>query len=438
MKLDCKVNVVTFLNHLAAYAPQMRKKEEIQIDFTWLSMWIGNELATEFLSTLNEIRLELVPKHATDMYLINAFWDELICPVTGNPKIYLKSPRVLSDLIDQFSHRWKQPLSEYEVIYSVDYLAIGQEPIILDQVEFFAPTDETLTERAIPKSEIANWSKKGRTITLAITKVEAASRDIAFEAGREQLERAINLLRVSALYGLSGRIATDELLQFKVSGHYIVRPLTDGESPWWMWGMHRPFGPLVDEMGDAIRRGIDRMSLQVLSDCPEDIRNRILQSIYWISRCAIHESDDHKIVDLCTALEILLLPEEKFVRNKGTVIAVRYKLLHRGFGLNPSAVKWMYDRRNDVVHGSPLPVVGPRDTWNLRSVCYTTVDLIIRASARQPNVMTLEDLIATVESEDELDTFVWQVEIGMNMGSFKDQLAKEARNRLKKLRSVGR
>ena len=438
MKLDCRAKVVDFLNHLAKAAPKKVKKEAIQFDFTPLSFWLGIDLANEFLSTLNEIRLELVPKHANDMYLINAFWDELVSEVIANPEIYVNNRQSLGGLVERFSDRWKRPLSKFEVIYAVDHLAVGQEPITLLDVEFFVPTDETMVERHIPKSEIEGWNDEEGTLTLAVARVEAASRDIAFQAGRERLERAINLLRVSVLCGLSGRIATDELLQFKVSGHYIVRPITDGESPWWMWGMHRPFGPLVDEMGDGIRRGIDRMSLQVLSDCPEDIRNRILQSIYWISRSATHESDDHKIVDLCTALEILLLPEETFVRNKGTVIALRYNLLLRGIGLTPSAVKWMYDRRNDVVHGSPLPVVGPRDIRDLRSVCYSTVDQIIRVSACQPNVMTLEGLIATVETEEKLDTFVWKVEIGMDMGSFKDQLVKEARNRLKRLRSDGR
>ena len=61
MTLDCRANVVAFLNHLATSAPQTVKNEEIQFDFTRLSIWLGKDLATEFLSTLNEIRLELVP-----------------------------------------------------------------------------------------------------------------------------------------------------------------------------------------------------------------------------------------------------------------------------------------------------------------------------------------------------------------------------------------
>ena len=71
-----------------------------------------------------------------------------------------------------------------------------------------------------------------------------------------------------------------------------------------------------------------------------------------ISHSLSHESDDHRLVDLCTALEILLIPEGRREPSKGTVIALRYKLL--GGHLNASAIKWLYDRRNDVIHGGPV------------------------------------------------------------------------------------
>ena len=79
---------------------------------------------------------------------------------------------------------------------------------------------------------------------------------------------------------------------------------------------------------------------------------------------------------------------------------MRYNLL--GGDLNPPAVKWMYDRRNDVIHDSRLPLVGPQDTWHLRLVCYAVVQAIVRTSADLPDKLTLEDVIGTVETEDRL------------------------------------
>ena len=437
MKLDCRVSLVAFLNHLAESAPRMLEKEEPEFDFTPLSFWLGKDLAAELLSALNNIRLELVPKYAEDIYLVNAFWNELVCEVAANPQVYRERPEVMDDLIDQFGDIWKKPLSEFEVIYSINYLAVGQEPIILLGVEFFAPTDEALAERAIPKAEVDRWGKGKGTLTLAVATVEATTTEIAFEAGREQVVDAISLIKVSALQGLAGKTLDDELLQWRLSGYYLVRPVTaEKPSEWTLRGFHRQFSPLVTELGNYIQQGIEWLNLELLNDLPEDIRIRILRSIYWIAHSATHEADDHKFVDLFTALEILLLPDEGIVRNKGAVIALRYNLL--GGYLNPSAMKRMYNRRNDVIHGNPLPVVGPQDTWRLRLECYTTVRLIVRASSSQPEVSTLRGLMTTLETEERLTTFIERAEKGIYEGSLLPDLVKEARNKLKKLKRVAK
>ena len=431
MELSSKTSVVKFLNHLAEAAPTMLKRGEPQFEFTRLSFWLGSSLAAELLSVLNEIRQELVPQHTEDRDVVNAVWDELVCEVVANPKMYLEGTTGLDDVVNKFGECWKKPLSEFEVTYWIDYLDVGQEPITLWGVEFFAPTDEALAQRDIPKDYVTSWSEDG-TLTLAVVRVEAASSAIASEAGRDQLDNAVTLLKASALRGLAGRTLTDELLQWNLSGCYRVRPIAAGktsEPP--LLGYHRQFGPLVTELGDCIRQGIEGLRLDLLSDLPENIRERILRSMYWIAHSATHGADDHKFVDLCTALEILLLPEERLVRDKGNVIALRYNLL--GGTLNPSAVKWMYDRRNDVVHGSPLPVVGPQDTWHLRSVCYTTVDLIIGASDQKPDLLTLQALMSSVETEENLTTFLERAKMGMYEGQFLTRLVEAAQGKLKQL-----
>ena len=87
------------------------------------------------------------------MDILNAFWDDFACQMAASPQVYLERTEALGDLIDQFGDRWKKPFSTFEVIYSVEYLAVGQDPITLLGVEFFAPTDEALEERSIPKPE---------------------------------------------------------------------------------------------------------------------------------------------------------------------------------------------------------------------------------------------------------------------------------------------
>ena len=431
MELSSKARVVKFLNHLAEAAPTMLKRGEPEFDFTVLSLWLGSSLAADLLSVLNDIRQELVPQHAEDRDVVNAFWDELVCEVAGNPKFYLEYPDGLDDVVNKFGDCWKKPLSEFEVAYGISYLDVGQEPITLFGVEFFVPTDEALSQRDMSKDEVARWGGEG-TLTLAVVRVEAASGSIAFEAGRDQVANAVNLLKVSALRGVAARNPTDELLQWNLSGKYFVRPVSAGETSHpSLLGYHRQFRPLVSDLGGNIRKGISALRLDLLSDLPENIRERVLRSAYWIAHSAAHEADDHKIVDLCTALEILLLPEERSVREKGNVIALRYNLL--GGDLTPSAVKWMYDRRNEVVHGNPLPVVGPLDTWHLRLVCYTTVDRIVGASVQRPDLMTLQDLIVSVETKEKLTTFLKLAKMGIYEGPFLERLVGAAQGKLKQL-----
>ena len=436
MKLDSRVSLAALLRHLAESAPRMPIMGEPEFNPAIISLWFGRELATKFWSALNEIRIELVPRYARDTDLLNAFWDELICEVTANPQRFLEWPEALDDLINHFSDCWKRPLSDFEVIYSVHHLAVGQQPISLFGVELFAPTDNALAERAIPKSEVAMWSKDARTQTLVMARVAAATIDIAFDAGRDQVVNAITLMKAAALRGVANRTLTDELLQWKLSGWYLARPATAGQqSGTRTWGFHRQFGPLVDDIGDHVRLGIERLKLELIQDLPEKVRSRVLQSIYWIAHSTTHEADDHKLVDLCTALEILLLPEGHRIMNKGTVIALRYNLL--GGDMNPSAVKWMYDRRNDVIHGSPLPVVGPRDTWDLRWICYAVVQSIVRASIELPDKPTLQDVIDTVETEERLTNVIERADKGIYEGLLLPQLVKEAQSRLRRLRSPG-
>ena len=435
MKLDSTVALSNFVNNLAKAAPNTLtlKEGEPEFGYTLLSRWIGKELAVELLSTLNAIRLELVPKYAEDRFLVNAFWDEIVCEVTANHPKYSNGSRATFDLIQDFGDRWKPPLDEFHVIYDISNLKMGNTPISLDGVEFFAATNEALTERSIRKSDLASWRKEVKNLTLASVRVNASSNATAFETGKEQVADAINLLKASALRGLAGKMPPDEFVQWKLTGHYIVKPIAARQQRQNTWGIQRQFGPIVIELGDYIRRGIEDLRLELLSALPRDIRERIVRSLYWISHSTTHESDDHKIVDLCTALEILLLPEGQREPRKGTIIALRYNLF--GGDFHPPAVKWMYDRRNDVIHGTRLPVVTQLDTWHLRLICYTAVDRVIQTSANQPDTLTLQELVATVETEQRLTAFLDLTNMGIFESPLLPYIVKEAKARLNKLRT---
>lgn len=436
MKLDSRVTLINLVNHLAKCAPKMLKKEEPEFSFNLLSSWLGKELAFELLSALNAIRLELVPMHVKDMKLVNAFWSELVCEAATNAHLYIREAPTSSDLIDEFGDRWKKPLSKFEVIYSLDYLKVGAKHITFHGVEFFTPTDTAIAERAIPKSAIDRWSKYVDFLTLAIVRVDASSSSTAFETGRERVVDALSLMKASALWGLAGKILPDEFVQWKLSGHYIVNAITAAHSTHRVWGIQHQFRPIVIELSDYIQKGVEGLGINHFSNIPKDISERVTRALHWISHSATHEGDDYKLVDLCTALEILLLPEGRQARNKGGAIALRYNLL--GGTLNPCVVKWLYDRRNDVVHGNKLPIVTQMDIWHLRLVCYTTVDLTVHASAKWPEITTLQELMATMETEDTLTKFLKLADMGMYEGPLLLPVVEQATKKLKKLRLADR
>lgn len=429
MKLDSADTLDKLVTHLAATAPAMLKKGKPELSFTTLSDWLGKELALQLLLGLNAIRLELVPNYADDMLLVNAFWNELVCEVTYNNQIYYKDSQATSDLIREFGNRWKKPLSEFEVIYSLAYLNIGESPITLHGVEFLPPNIETVTGREIPK--LASCREEIKNLSWARVRVRASSGTTAYETGKEQVVNALNLLKTSALQGLAGKMLPDSLFQWKLSGHYLIKLLSGNATLDHDYGYRHPFGPAVIEMGHYIRDGIEGLGLELLPDLPRDVHDRIVRSMHWIARSTSHEDEDYKIVDLCTALEILLIPEGRKVGNKSAAIALRYMLL--GGTINPCAVKWLYDRRNDVLHGNRLPVVAQIDIWHLRLVCYTTIDLIVQTSAKLLSTSTLRDLIATVETVGGLNKFFKLVEMGVYDGPLLPPIVNEAKKRLKEL-----
>ena len=117
MRLDCEPTVLEFLSHLAkcALTISRRRSHELSIQFSRSG---GKDLASELLSTLNEVRLELVPQHADD----RPYWEQLICKVDGNPQHFNEAPMALKELVEDFGKAWKKPLSEYEIVYSIENL----------------------------------------------------------------------------------------------------------------------------------------------------------------------------------------------------------------------------------------------------------------------------------------------------------------------------
>ena len=113
---------------------------------------------------------------------------------------------------------------------------------------------------------------------------------------------------------------------------------------------HRGFSPIIVPVDNSISKGLEEQEAwRYLLDgnLPEDIATRNFKAIKWISHAVTSSSLDYKLVDLCTALEILLLPDHK-KGTKGELIALRQVLIGRGTSYVPEVILYLYEKRSNM------------------------------------------------------------------------------------------
>ena len=219
----------------------------------------------------------------------------------------------------------------------------------------------------------------------------------------------------------------DEFSQAQLTGRYIA---LDESSPRQVWsgGWSRPFGPTVVDLGTKIAVGAETLGIANIDNLPEEIKDRVIRAFYWIAHSTSHATDDHRLVDLCTALEGLLLPDNPY--SKAAFVALRYYLL--GGTLNPPAVSMLYTLRNHVIHGNPIPWVGPDDVFQLRLVCFFVVRAVIARTHKRPGITSLIDLLEQTATVEHLNDFVEHCDRGIYEGSLLPAIRKAAMQELKK------
>ena len=139
------------------------------------------------------------------------------------------------------------------------------------------------------------------------------------------------------------------------------------------------------------------------------LRDALLLSLYRYIACIAHEEYDHKIVDLCTALESVLTTKND--PRKGEAIALRRMLLSMALGKkvpHPTKLYELYEKRSDVVHGSKLGECGEGDYRTLRTITETVILAILDLQGKNPNITRPSYLIEHLESPDRLEkAYFW-------------------------------
>ena len=400
-----------------------------------LSNLLGEPLARTYWRALGEISRELVPQHVGHSEANDALW-ALFREVAANSASYRPFGR-LKKRLDKFTQDVKRPLYPFEVAYSISNLDLGGQVFCIGPVRFFTMDDNEASMWGLTEDNPAASHARAHWMhhAAAAVEVQVADDRRALETGLAQVTSSMDLLRFAGVIGVISAF-DDRLFLWRLNERSITRQIRPNQ-PSITYHRELRFTPFRTEMGSHIKKGLDPelSSLQAIAngELPDEISRHLERAINWISSSITREGLDDKIVDLCTALETLLLPNYRGGQ-KGQMIALRHRLI--GGDWNPIGILALYDLRSDIVHGSVLNVSQYLDYWNLLVICLTTLNNLVNLAKSNPAVQNLKDLVGIVETQDNLKRLINFLDSPLLEGKKAREIKSLARRCLKELEQV--
>jgi len=392
-----------------------------------------DRLAQLYSNALHALIIELVPQHASSQELHNALRD-LFYDIAGNPDRY-KEIGKLKRRLNEFADKCKRPLKTYEVVYRINNLFLGTMSFSISDVRFFTMTDDELTKwNALGGVSDTGTCHDFTNHTVASTEVLAVDSSRAYETGLQQVRNGLDLLKLAGAGSLLSQL-DDEMFLWQID-EWIARPIENSDELM-TCGQHRLRRPfMIKNMGQYISNGLTSKydCLQDIADrsLPNEITQHLQRAIRWISSSIADEELDSKVVGLCTALEIMLLPGYTSGR-KGQTIDLRLRLI--GGAWKPGEILGLYEIRNMVVHGTASNVARFMDYWNLLGVCLAALKLIVSHARNKRDIDTLQGLINSFETKDKLQQYLRPFKGGTFSGKYAREVKHVAQCCLRELQA---
>ncbi len=405
----------------------------IPFDYSYMSRRIGESLADLYWQTLRQLVDEVVPRHCSLQLTWVKFW--ALFREVASGVIPIHQSGALEARITKFEMECKRSLFTYDVVVLYRKLDMGPEPLEIGLVRIVQATHQNMKQLGMNGESYWPQAENGDAPgSLAITKVQAADKARAHEVGMSAVSHSLDVLKMAVLKGLANGVQPELLLQWRPSGIWSAL-CTNADAPGTSWDWKRQFGPMTANLRQAANDGFEAAPYTDMLEAPlpEDVRRRLKWAMDWILRSVEQEDQDQKIVDLCTALEIMLLPGYTSGK-KWELLCLRYRCL--GGNLAPSALSGLYQMRLNLIHSSTLGVASPQETWTLRSECDTVFRLILQRFKETPQTKSLEELMERMETVDSLHGFLDQCYAGTFQGKGVKKLAKYAVDRLEMASSL--
>ena len=334
----------------------------------------------------------------------------------------------LQEKIDDFSTEVKRPLIAFDVIYEIRNFSVSAQHFTIGNVEVFNLTDEYLQSLDLMQTEVfSNWEGK----FVAKVEVNASDTGGANDLGKTVVSTALNVLRLGVRKEFISR-SSDSLFLWELGNSIVIPKVKPKERILFSVFDNSELYPFMADLGNTIGTLLEDKSIwRFILDAklPEDINRRIIRAIEWISHSITSKSLDYKLVDLCTALEIMLLPNHKR-RLKGELIALRQVLIGQGSSYSPAGILYLYEKRSNIIHSGALEITNYLDYWHLLICCLQVLESIVRLSQRYPDQWEMKDLLSIVENKETLENFIRYCELGMYEGKEINKIKKAAEGRL--------
>jgi hypothetical protein len=392
------------------------------------------EIREKFWQAMVELQKELVPHHIGMQVLHGKLWG-LFREVVLN-KAAFQSGANLQNKIDDFSKEVKKPLMAFDVIYEIKNFDIGDKNFNLGDVEIFKLTSDHLrglvfSEEAssVQTSMVNEWV--GRSV--AMVEVNAADTDGANILGNIEVNNALNVLRLAVRKEFISR-SSDSLFLWALGDSIVIPKIKPRKGVLFSLFDNREFYPFKADLGNMIVKLLEDKSIWRFilgAKLPEDINIRIRRAIEWISHSITVSNLDYKLVNLCTALEILLLPDHQNGR-KGEPIALRQVLVGRNVYCNPTAILYLYEKRCSIIHGGYFGITSFSDYRYLLACCFLVLEGIVRLSQKNPHIHNLRELLGIAENRETLEKFIEHCKLGIHEGKGINKIKKVAEDLLKK------
>ena len=241
-----------------------------------------------------------------------------------------------------------------------------------------------------------NWDEK----TIAIVSVKAGSQKKAIDKAKNEIDDALNVLRVSLLALRTAhpiqrlqRRGLDYLVRRAVQPDFIT------------WGGEHGMAPfeigITGQIASTIENRIAVCLISEIPNLPPEITGPIHRSVQWIGSALTRDNVDDGIIDLCTALEAALCI--KGDQSKSGAIALRHFMVKFAAGdttyyKSPFEIVDLYGLRNRILHESARRVASNSDFAALSSVAVETLDTYMKV-LRGDQIPTSNEVAALLALE---------------------------------------